>query len=103
MIVLHSMRLSFLFNDNRTYLLTYRVSKWAQNKCVRYCLYFGNREGIRYDHFEETNWLPISERVDQFIAVSVYEFSKGLAPAYMEEVSKIILACGVSDIRMSLN
>ena len=34
------------------------------------------------------NWLPISERVDQFIAVSVYKFSKGLAPVYMEDVFK---------------
>ena len=58
----------------------------AQNKCVRYCLYLGNREGIRYRHFKEINWLPISERVDQFIAVSVYKFSKGLAPIYMEDV-----------------
>ena len=32
------------------------------------------------------NWLPISERVDQFIAVRVYKFSKGLAPVYMEDV-----------------
>ena len=60
----------------------------AQNKCVRYCLYLGNREGIRYRHFKEINWLPISERVDQFIAVSVYKFSKGLAPIYMEDVFK---------------
>ena len=60
----------------------------AQNKCVRYCLYLGNREGIRYKHFKEMNWLPISERVDQFIAVSVYKFSKGLAPVYMEDVFK---------------
>ena len=51
----------------------------AQNKCVRYCLYLGNREGIRYRHFKEMNWLPISERVDQFIAVGAFKFSKGLA------------------------
>ena len=34
------------------------------------------------------NWLPISERVDQFIAVSVYKFSKVLAPVYMGDVFK---------------
>ena len=60
----------------------------AQNKCVRYCLYLGNREGIRYRHFKEMNWLPISERVDQFIAVSAFKFSKGLAPVYVEDVFK---------------
>ena len=56
-----------------------------KNKCVRYCLYLGNREGIRYRHFKEMNWLPISERVDQFIAVSAFKFSKGLAPVNMME------------------
>ena len=37
-------------------------------------------EGIRHKHFKEINWLPITDRVDQFIAVSAYKFSKGLAP-----------------------
>ena len=60
----------------------------AQNKCIRYCLYLDNREGIRYKHFKEINWLPISDRVDQFIAASVYKFSNGLAPKYMEDVFK---------------
>ena len=60
----------------------------AQNKCIRYCLYLDNREGIRYKHFKEINWLPVSARVDQFIAVSVYKFSNNLAPKYMEDVFK---------------
>ena len=60
----------------------------AQNKCIRYCLYLDNREGIRYKHFKEINWLPITDRVDQFIAVSAYKFSNGLAPKYMEDVFK---------------
>ena len=36
----------------------------AQNKCIRYCLYLGNREGIRHKHFKEINWLPITDRID---------------------------------------
>ena len=60
----------------------------AQNKCIRYCLYLRNREGIRHKHFKEINWQPITDRVDQFIAVSVYKFSKGLAPKYMDDVFK---------------
>ena len=63
-------------------------SQIDQNKCVRYCLYLCNREGIRYKHFKEMNWLPISERVDQFFEVNVYKFSKGLAPVYIEDVFK---------------
>ena len=60
----------------------------AQNKCIRFCLYLGNREGIRFKHFKEINWLPISNRVDQFIAVSAYKFFNNKAPLYMEDVFK---------------
>ena len=45
-------------------------------------------KGIRHKHFKEINWLPITDRVDQFIAVSAYKFSKGLAPKYMDDVFK---------------
>ena len=58
----------------------------AQNKCIRFCLFLGNREGIRYKHLKKINWLPVSERVNQFIAVSVYKFFNNLAPSYMKEV-----------------
>ena len=34
------------------------------------------------------SWLPITDRIYQFIAVSAYRFSKGLAPKYMENVFK---------------
>ena len=58
----------------------------AQNKCIRFCLFLGNREGIRYKHLKKINWLPVSERVKQFIAVSVYKFFNNLAPSYMKEI-----------------
>ena len=34
------------------------------------------------------NWLPVVERVHQFIASSVYKLFSKLAPQYMEEVLK---------------
>ena len=58
----------------------------AQNKCIRFCLFLGNREGIRYKHLRKINWLPVAERVYQFIAVSVYKFFNALAPIYMAEI-----------------
>ena len=58
----------------------------AQNKCIRFCLFLGNREGIRYNHLKKINWLPVSERVKQFIAVSVYKFFNNLAPSYMKDI-----------------
>jgi len=58
----------------------------AQNKCIRYCLFLGNREGIRYKHLKEINWLPVKDRVNQFIAASVYKFFNNLAPIYMTDI-----------------
>ena len=58
----------------------------AQNKCIRYCLFLNNREGIRYKHLKEINWLPVKDRVNQFIAASVYKFINNLAPVYMADV-----------------
>ena len=58
----------------------------AQNKCIRYCLFLGNRESIRYNHFREINWLPVAERVNQFIAASVFKFFNNLAPLYMKDI-----------------
>ena len=58
----------------------------AQNKCIRYCLFLGNREGIRYKHLKEINWLPVKDRVNQFIVASVYKFFNKLAPLYMTDV-----------------
>ena len=51
-----------------------------------FCLFLDNRKGIRYRHFQKINWLPVSERVKQFIAVSVYKFSNNLAPSYMKDI-----------------
>ena len=58
----------------------------APNKCIRFCIFLGNRERIRYKHLTNIIWLPISERVNQFIAVSVYKFFNNLAPKYMEDI-----------------
>lgn len=60
----------------------------AQNKCIRFCLFLGNREGIRFKHFKQINWLPVADRVKQFIAVSAYKFMNDLSPKYMEDVFK---------------
>ena len=51
----------------------------AQNKRILFCLFMGNREGIRFKHFKEINWLPVDDRVKQFIAVSVYNFANNLS------------------------
>ena len=50
-------------------------------------------------------WLEIInrvKRVEHFIVVSVFKFSMGLAPVYIEDVFKN-LACSVPDIQMNLS
>jgi len=58
----------------------------TQNKCILFCLFLDNREGIRYKHLKKIKLLPLWERVKQFISVSVYKFSNSLAPKYMDEI-----------------
>ena len=60
----------------------------AQNKCIRFCLFLGNREGICFKHFKQVNWFLVADRVKQFIAVSAYKFMNDLSPKYMEDVFK---------------
>ena len=60
----------------------------AQNKCIHFVFFLGNREGIRFKHFKQINWLPVADRVKQFIAVSVYKFANALSSKYMEDVFK---------------
>ena len=48
--------------------------------------FLGNREGMWYKHWWKMNWLPVVERIKQFVAVVVYKFSNKLAPIYMEDI-----------------
>ena len=58
----------------------------VQNKCICFCLFLGNRYGIRYKLLRQINWLPGTERAKQFIAVMVYKFSNSLSPKYMGDI-----------------
>ena len=58
----------------------------AQNKCICYCLYFGNREGIRHKHFKEINWLPITGLTNLLLLALI----KG---AYKRLSTKIYVRC----------
>ena len=58
----------------------------AQNSCMRYCLGLGNRTHIGKSEFEKINWLPVSNRVDQCLAVTAYNFRNKLSPIYMQDI-----------------
>ena len=58
----------------------------TQNSCIRYCLGLLDRNHIGKNEFEKINWLPVSNRVDQCLAVSAYNFKNALSLKYMGDI-----------------
>ena len=58
----------------------------AQNKCIRYCLNLNNQKHLGKKEFQEINWLPTSERVNQRICVSAYKSFNNICPSYMSDI-----------------
>ena len=58
----------------------------VQNKCVRFCLFLGNRIHIGVDEFKNINWLPTRERSEQCICVGANKFSINAAPTYISDI-----------------
>ena len=62
----------------------------AQNKCIRFCLYMGNRTHIGIKEFKQINWLPTRERFEQCVCVGAYKFFNNSTPSYMSDAFKPI-------------
>ena len=58
----------------------------TQSKCIRFCLKRNSRHHIGAKEFDEINWLPMKERVEQRIATSVFKYWKGTSPFYVNEL-----------------
>ena len=58
----------------------------AQNSCKRYCLGLEDRTHIGKEEFEKINWLPVSNRVNQCLAVTAYNFRNSHSPKYMNDI-----------------
>ena len=50
----------------------------AQNKCIRFCLYLENRSHVGINEFKTINWLPVQNRYEECVSVSVFKFCKNL-------------------------
>ena len=44
------------------------------------------RSHIGLSHFEENNWLPVKNRVDQCIVATTYNFKSNVSPVYMSDI-----------------
>ena len=58
----------------------------AQNKCVRFCLNLGNRAHIGIKELQAINWLPVQNRFEQSVCVSIFRFFENTAPVYISEM-----------------
>ena len=61
----------------------------AQNACIIFCLRVERRSHIGLNHFQKTNGLPVKNRVDQCIVVTVYNFKNNLSPVYMSDINTL--------------
>ena len=58
----------------------------TQNSFIRYCLGQKDRGHIGKKEFEKINWLPVSNRVDQCLAVTAYNFKNAPSPKHMGDI-----------------
>ena len=54
--------------------------------CIRYCLGLKNRSHIGKNELNKINWLTVSNRVDQCLALSAHNFKNALSPKYIGDV-----------------
>ena len=58
----------------------------TQNSCIKYFWRLKDRSHIRKNEFEKINWLPVSNRFHQWLAVTAYNFKNALSPKYMGDI-----------------
>ena len=57
-----------------------------QHKCICFCLKLGKMHHISEEDFKAINWLPVDQRVQQSLNVTVFEYVNKACPYYMKEV-----------------
>ena len=57
-----------------------------QNKCIRFCLKLDKMHHISEEDFKTINWLPVDQRVQQSLNVTVFKYVNKACPYYMKEV-----------------
>ena len=60
-----------------------------QNKCIGFCLQLDSRSHIGINEFEQINWLPVSERFNQFICSNAFKFFSENCPLYLYDLYKL--------------
>ena len=55
----------------------------TQNSCIKYCLGLKDRSHIGKNEFKKINWLPVSNRIGQCLAVTAYKFKNSFSTKYL--------------------
>ena len=57
----------------------------VQNKCIRYYLQLYNKSHTGKKDFEKINWLPVSEKFNQYFYFNAFKFFKKTYPLYFHD------------------
>ena len=57
-----------------------------QNKCIRFCLKLDKMHLISEENFKTISWLPLNQRVQQSLNVTVFKYVNKACPYYMKKV-----------------
>ena len=57
-----------------------------QNICIRFSLKLDKMHHISEEDFKTINWLPVDQRVQQSLNVTVFKYVNKACPYYMKEV-----------------
>ena len=58
----------------------------TQTICIRFCLKLDKMHHISEEDFKTINWLPVDQRVQQSLNVTVFKYVNNACPYYMKEV-----------------
>ena len=58
----------------------------TRNSCIKYFGGLKDRSHIGNNEFEKINWLPVSNRVLQCLAVTAYNFKNAFTPKHMDDI-----------------
>ena len=69
------------------FLLTSKTKlQRTQNSCIRFCFGLKDRSHMEKNEFKKINWPPVSNRFDQCLAVTAYNFKNALCPKHMGDI-----------------
>ena len=71
----------------------------TQNSFLMYCLVLKDRSLIMKNEFEKIDWLIVSNRVDQCLAVTAYNFKNALSSKCMSDIYSLRISPNITTRR----